>query len=45
MPREWGKEPFYTFLPRERNEGLGNIHAFTVKAFLNLFQDKFTGID
>lgn len=31
MPREWGKEPFYTFLPRERNEGLGNVHAFVLK--------------
>lgn len=31
MPREWGKEIFYTFLPRERNEGLGNVHALVVK--------------
>lgn len=30
MPREWGRDPFYTFLPRERNEGLGNVHAATV---------------
>jgi hypothetical protein len=30
MPREWGREPFYTFLPRERNEGLGNVNAFTL---------------
>jgi hypothetical protein len=29
MPREWGRDPFYTFLPRERNEGAGNVHAFT----------------
>lgn len=27
MPREWGREPFYTFMPRERNEGLGDVHA------------------
>ncbi len=27
MPREWGREPFYTFLPRERNEGLGDVQA------------------
>lgn len=27
MPREWGKEIFYTFLPRERIEGFGNVHA------------------
>lgn len=27
MPREWGRDPFYTFMPRERNEGAGNVHA------------------
>jgi hypothetical protein len=27
MPREWGRDPFYTFLPRERNEGAGLVHA------------------
>ena len=38
MPREWGKEIFYTFLPRERNEGFGNVHAIMTKtafSFLN----------
>jgi len=30
MPREWGVEPFYTFLPRERNEGLGSVNAWTI---------------
>jgi hypothetical protein len=45
MPREWGKESFYTFLPRERNEGLGNIHAFMIKTSLNAFDGKFkTGL-
>ncbi|MDP2386580.1 MAG: OprD family outer membrane porin [Bacteroidota bacterium] len=34
MPREWGREQFYTFLPRERNEGLGNVHAFMTKTTL-----------
>lgn len=34
MPREWGREPFYTFLPRERNEGLGNVHAVMFKTTL-----------
>ena len=28
MPREWGRDPFFTFMPRERNEGLGDVHAF-----------------
>jgi hypothetical protein len=27
MPREWGREPFYTFMARERNEGLANANA------------------
>lgn len=31
MPREWGRDPFYTFMPRERNEGLGNVNAFVGK--------------
>lgn len=30
MPREWGREPFYTFMPRERNEGAGNVNAVSV---------------
>ncbi|MDX1907952.1 MAG: OprD family outer membrane porin [Bacteroidia bacterium] len=31
MPREWGRDPFFTFLPRERNEGLGDVHATTAQ--------------
>jgi hypothetical protein len=31
MPREWGRDPFYTFMPRERNEGLGDVHAMVGK--------------
>lgn len=27
IPREWGRDPFFTFLPRERNEGFGDVHA------------------
>ncbi len=30
MPREWGREPFYTFMARERNEGMGGVNAWTV---------------
>lgn len=30
MPREWGREPFYTFLPRERNEGAGDVNAMSL---------------
>jgi hypothetical protein len=29
MPREWGRDPMFTFMPRERNEGLGDVHAVT----------------
>lgn len=27
MPREWGRDPFFTFMPRERNEGMADVHA------------------
>ena len=36
MPREWGRDPFFTFLPRERNEGLGDVHAFVGKLQYNI---------
>ncbi|MBL7817852.1 MAG: OprD family outer membrane porin [Saprospiraceae bacterium] len=36
MPREWGREPFFTFMPRERNEGLGDVHAFMGKINYNM---------
>jgi hypothetical protein len=35
MPREWGRDAFYTFLPRERNEGFGDVHALVVKGSKN----------
>lgn len=38
MPREWGKEIFYTFLPRERNEGYGNVHAIMTKTGFTLLK-------
>lgn len=30
MPREWGRDAFFTFMPRERNEGYGDLHAFNL---------------
>ncbi|MBK7762229.1 MAG: outer membrane porin, OprD family [Bacteroidetes bacterium] len=36
MPREWGRDPFFTFLPRERNEGFGDVHAFMGKVSYQL---------
>jgi len=35
-PREWGRDPFFTFLPRERNEGYGDLHAIMAKATRNI---------
>jgi hypothetical protein len=34
MPREWGRDPMYTFLPRERNEGFGDVHATSLNLIL-----------
>lgn len=31
-PREWGRETFYTFMPRERNEGASNVRAYNLIA-------------
>lgn len=28
IPREWGRDPFYTFMAREKMEGVGNTHAY-----------------
>jgi len=51
MPREWGRDPFYTFMPRERNEGFGDLTALTLEAkiersfipnFINLKRLSFT---
>jgi hypothetical protein len=27
MPREWGRDPFFTFIPREKNDGYGGVDA------------------
>lgn len=35
MPREWGRDPMYTFLPRERNEGFGDMQATTLNLILH----------
>ena len=35
MPREWGRDPFYTFMPRERNEGFGDVNALMAKIQYN----------
>lgn len=40
MPREWGRDPFFTFLPRERNEGAGDVQAITLNL---IWKDQATG--
>ncbi len=42
MPREWGREMFYTYLNRERNEGLGNVHALMTKTTFTSKNNKFS---
>lgn len=42
MPREWGRDPFYTFMPRERNEGLGDVDAFVGKLSYKNSSQKFS---
>ena len=41
MPREWGRDPFYTFMSRERNEGLANSTAYVIKVGYNIPKTTF----
>jgi hypothetical protein len=41
FPREWGREPLFTYLSRERNEGLGNVNAFTAKIDYSIRKEIF----
>ncbi len=41
MPREWGRDPFFTFLPRERNEGFGDVNAYMVVAGYSISKARF----
>jgi hypothetical protein len=40
MPREWGAEQIYTFISRERNEGLGDVWAYSTRLSRNWFNKK-----
>lgn len=42
MPREWGRDPFFTFLPRERNEGFGDVSAFVAKSEFRMKYIKYS---
>lgn len=41
MPREWGRDPFFTFMPRERNEGFGDLHAIVGKVSYKFTKTRF----
>jgi hypothetical protein len=44
-PREWGRDPFYTFMFREKNDGFGKLHAMVVKMDVNNTRKTFrTGL-
>jgi hypothetical protein len=40
MTREWGRDPFYTFMARERNEGLADVHAITFNHKTDIIKNK-----
>ncbi len=43
FPREWGRDPLFTFLPRERNEGLGDVWAFSGQLSWRPHNSPFSG--
>jgi hypothetical protein len=45
FPREWGKEPLFTFQKRERSEGSGNCHAWLVTFEQDLAQQGLNGLN
>jgi hypothetical protein len=42
FPREWGRDPFYTFMPRERNEGYGGVEALVLRSQWQVIPGKWT---
>jgi len=40
-PREWGRDPFFTFIPRERNEGYNQVDALTTYFQRNFLKSGF----
>ncbi len=45
FPREWGKEPLYTFQKRERSDGSGNCHAWLATLEHDFAQEGINGLD
>ena len=41
LPREWGVDPFYTFMPRERNEGYGDLQAINTNFIYHTKNEKW----
>lgn len=44
FPREWGKEPLYTFQKRERSEGSGNCNAWLITIEHDFTEDGISGL-
>lgn len=45
FPREWGKEPLFTFQKRERSEGSGNCHAWLATLEHNFEEEGMSALD
>ncbi|MFY9142619.1 OprD family outer membrane porin [Sulfuricurvum sp.] len=45
FPREWGKEPLFTFQKRERSDGSGNCHAWLSTLEHNFAGQGLNGLD
>lgn len=45
FPREWGKEPLYTFQKRERSDGSGNCHAWLATIEHDFAQQGLNGLN
>ncbi len=45
FPREWGKEPLYTFQKRERSDGSGNCHAWLATIEHDFAQQGLNGLE
>lgn len=44
FPREWGKEPLFTFQKRERSDGSGNCHAWLATIEHDFVQQGLNGL-
>lgn len=42
MPREWGRDPFFTFIPRERADGLADADAVSINLKQELLKSRLS---